>query len=86
MAEPMYTCPMHPEIREAEAGRCPSCGMALVPEEGPAGPESRGSEPPYTKSREFVAPKFGSAGSGGAEYEPGPRKPSGPEGGKGSQR
>ncbi len=26
-------------------------------------------EPPYTKTGPIVAPKFGSAGSGGAEYE-----------------
>lgn len=26
-------------------------------------------EPPYTKSSGLVAPKFGAAGSGGAEYE-----------------
>ena len=26
-------------------------------------------EPPYTKSDGMVAPKFGAAGSGGAEYE-----------------
>lgn len=26
-----YTCPMHPEIREEKPGRCPTCGMALVP-------------------------------------------------------
>ena len=26
-------------------------------------------EPPYTKSGGMVAPKFGAAGSGGAEYE-----------------
>lgn len=26
----MYTCPMHPEVREHEAGRCPKCGMSLV--------------------------------------------------------
>ena len=33
-------------------------------------------EPPFT-TKGFPAPKFGSAGSGGAEYEPGPpsRKP-----------
>lgn len=31
-------------------------------------------EPPYTKSGGMVAPKFGSAGSGGAEYERGPEK------------
>lgn len=27
-------------------------------------------DPPYTKSGGMVSPKFGSAGSGGAEYEP----------------
>ena len=25
----MYTCPMHPEIREPKPGACPKCGMAL---------------------------------------------------------
>jgi Cu+-exporting ATPase len=24
-----YTCPMHPEVRQWEPGRCPKCGMAL---------------------------------------------------------
>ncbi len=28
----VYTCSMHPEIRSAEEGRCPKCGMNLVPE------------------------------------------------------
>ncbi len=28
----IYTCPMHPEIRQAKAGTCPKCGMALEPE------------------------------------------------------
>ena len=28
---PEYTCPMHPEIRTAEPGVCPKCGMALEP-------------------------------------------------------
>jgi Cu+-exporting ATPase len=36
-AEPMpagtiYTCPMHPEIRQRGPGFCPICGMALEPE------------------------------------------------------
>lgn len=26
-----YTCPMHPEVRAAGPGSCPTCGMALVP-------------------------------------------------------
>jgi len=28
----MYTCPMHPQIRQAGPGNCPICGMALEPE------------------------------------------------------
>jgi Cu+-exporting ATPase len=28
----MYTCPMHPQIRQPEPGNCPICGMALEPE------------------------------------------------------
>ncbi|MGB7481220.1 MAG: heavy metal translocating P-type ATPase [Burkholderiaceae bacterium] len=27
----MYTCPMHPEIRQPAPGSCPLCGMALEP-------------------------------------------------------
>jgi len=27
----IYTCPMHPEIRQAHPGNCPRCGMALEP-------------------------------------------------------
>ena len=29
----IYTCPMHPEVRQAGPGSCPSCGMALEPAE-----------------------------------------------------
>jgi Cu+-exporting ATPase len=28
----IYTCPMHPEIRQVGPGSCPKCGMALEPE------------------------------------------------------
>ena len=28
----IYTCPMHPEIRQTGPGTCPICGMALEPE------------------------------------------------------
>ncbi len=39
----IYTCPMHPEIRQVGPGSCPICGMALEPElvTAEAGPESR---------------------------------------------
>ncbi len=39
----IYTCPMHPEVRQVGPGSCPICGMALEPEdathveEGPSG-------------------------------------------------
>ncbi|HEU0307508.1 MAG TPA: heavy metal-binding domain-containing protein, partial [Lysobacter sp.] len=28
----IYTCPMHPQIRQDHPGTCPICGMALEPE------------------------------------------------------
>jgi YHS domain-containing protein len=31
-------------------------------------------EPPFTKRGPIVSPKFGSAGSGGLEFEPGPER------------
>ena len=33
----VYTCPMHPEILSKEPGRCPKCGMKLVPKESAEG-------------------------------------------------
>lgn len=32
-ADVIYTCPMHPQIRQKGPGHCPICGMALEPEE-----------------------------------------------------
>ncbi|MDI2059652.1 MULTISPECIES: heavy metal translocating P-type ATPase [Bradyrhizobium] len=29
----IYTCPMHPEVRQVGPGTCPICGMALEPEQ-----------------------------------------------------
>lgn len=31
-AETIYTCPMHPNVRKTEPGKCPGCGMDLIPE------------------------------------------------------
>ena len=30
-AAAVYTCPMHPEVRQQGPGSCPKCGMALEP-------------------------------------------------------
>ncbi|KNZ31028.1 MAG: copper ABC transporter ATPase [Methylibium sp. NZG] len=32
IAGAVYTCPMHPEVRQDHPGDCPKCGMALEPE------------------------------------------------------
>jgi Cu+-exporting ATPase len=32
----IYTCPMHPEVRQPGPGACPKCGMALEPAGAPA--------------------------------------------------
>ncbi|MET0390083.1 MAG: HAD-IC family P-type ATPase, partial [Polyangiales bacterium] len=29
--DPVYTCPMHPEVQRSGPGSCPKCGMALEP-------------------------------------------------------
>jgi hypothetical protein len=31
-AQMAYVCPMHPEVRQVQPGKCPKCGMALFPE------------------------------------------------------
>lgn len=31
-AEKAYLCPMHADVRQPAAGKCPRCGMVLVPE------------------------------------------------------
>lgn len=30
-AQVVYTCPMHPEVTSGKPGKCPKCGMTLVP-------------------------------------------------------
>lgn len=38
-AEEIWTCSMHPQVRKTEAGRCPICGMDLIPVNGSVGAE-----------------------------------------------
>jgi Cu+-exporting ATPase len=40
----IYTCPMHPEVRQDRPGSCPKCGMALEPVTPPAGGEEENPE------------------------------------------
>src|SRR5262245_24330453 len=35
----LYTCPMHPEVRQHGPGSCPICGMALEPLSATAAPD-----------------------------------------------
>ena len=46
----VYTCPMHPEIRQEAPGACPQCGMALEPPIPPSPPA------PATAATEYVCP------------------------------
>lgn len=48
--EEVWTCPMHPEVRESGPGKCPICGMDLVKEapDATTGPEAAGAEAPDT--------------------------------------
>ena len=47
----IYTCPMHPQIRQAGPGSCPICGMALEPVEVSA--EAQPNEELADMSRRF---------------------------------
>src|SRR3989338_9312506 len=41
----IYTCPMHPEVRKTEPGKCPGCGMGLIPlDESQGRPEKKKSD------------------------------------------
>jgi Cu+-exporting ATPase len=48
----IYTCPMHPEVRQKGPGTCPKCGMALEPE-APAGEDEGPSAELIDMTRRF---------------------------------
>ena len=43
-AGPVYSCPMHPEVRQTEPGACPLCGMGLQLEAGSVAAEGPNPE------------------------------------------
>lgn len=47
--ETIFTCPMHPQIRQQGPGNCPICGMALEPEEISATPVENAELTDFTK-------------------------------------
>jgi P-type Cu+ transporter len=54
----IYTCPMHPQIRQVGRGHCPICGMALEPEAGTAA-ESDGGERAAMMRRLWISALLG---------------------------
>ena len=64
-AREIYTCPMHPEIRQQGPGACPKCGMALEPVNPPAAaPKTEYTcpmHPEVVQDHPGVCPKCGMA-------------------------
>lgn len=52
----------------------PACARSFLEDPDRYAGERERHEPPYTVSRHMAAPKFGAAGSGGLENEPGPER------------
>ena len=68
VTEEIYTCPMHPEVRQSLPGACPKCGMALEP----VMPSSKLSEAKWTcpMHPEILRDKPGSCPICGMALEP----------------
>lgn len=47
-ASTTYTCSMHPEVKAAAPGKCPQCGMDLVPVEASTGSDSTQGGAPHS--------------------------------------
>lgn len=50
-----YTCPMHPDIRQSEPGKCPICGMKLVAMESPSNAKTKAKSSVATEER-YICP------------------------------
>ena len=66
-----YTCTMHPSVHEKEPGKCPICGMDLVPVmKGDVTPASSSKQPPKHDHAAMLAGKpTGSSASGTPSHE-----------------
>ena len=51
-----YTCPMHPEIRQDEPGKCPICGMPLVPVVTSAAPKPKARSASKAADDRYICP------------------------------
>ena len=49
----IYTCPMHPEVRQGHSGDCPRCGMALEPRTATVGTRDTGNDELQDVTRRF---------------------------------
>jgi P-type Cu+ transporter len=66
--QPLYVCPMDPDVRESKPGACPKCGMTLDPASPPA-PRAK-TEYVCPMHPEIVRPEPGSCPICGMALEP----------------
>ena len=62
----VYACPMHPEVTSDRPGRCPICGMKLMPIESPAPTHEAGHSP---EGHEHHSGSHGGTTADGVEWE-----------------
>jgi len=77
MADERERAPEFPhdtDEENARIGREPDRKSKIEEPRSPDQDQADGVNPPRTTSGGFTSPKFGSAGSGGAEFEPGPER------------
>src|SRR5262249_44738764 len=63
-----YTCTMHPSVREKEPGKCPICGMELVPVEAAQG-RSNKQPPRHNQAAVLAGISTGGTASGPPSHE-----------------